>query len=135
MARVLLIETDRQLAKNIKSYLQLAGHTVNSHSDLQAAVTTADTDRPGIIILDLWLAGRSGIEFLYELRSYPDWQPVPVIVTGKLSQDELANFAKAFEQLSISSYLPKHTATSILAEQIDQLLQPINAQPSKLNAQ
>lgn len=123
MAKVLLIETDRQLAKNIKNYLQLAGHTANNHSDLQTAITAADGDRPDIIVLDLWLAGRSGIEFLYELRSYPDWQAMPVIVTGKLSQDELAGYANAFEQLNVDNYLPKHAPISELLQQIDKLLQ------------
>src|SRR5579862_5026294 len=122
MAKVLLIETDRQLAKNIKSYLRLAGHNVNTHSDLQTAILNADADSPDIIVLDLWLAGRSGIEFLYELRSYPDWQAVPVIVTGKLSQDELAMYADALEQLSVTNYVPKHTPILDLVRQIDELL-------------
>ncbi|MGH7156647.1 MAG: response regulator transcription factor [Candidatus Saccharimonadales bacterium] len=127
MAKVLLIETDRQLAKNIQGYLKLAGHSIQIHSDLQTAITSADTQSPDIIVLDLWLAGRSGIEFLYELRSYPDWQNVPVIVTGKLSQDELALYDLAFQQLNVASYLPKHATISELASQIGQLLQPANA--------
>jgi len=124
MPRVLLIETDRQLAKNLQSYLELNDFIVDIHSDIQNAIMSTDTQCPDVIILDLILAGRSGIEFLYELRSYPEWQSVPVIATGHISQDELSHYGSAFEQLNVSAYLPKHSAFDRLAGEIRKLLQP-----------
>jgi DNA-binding response OmpR family regulator len=72
MAQILLLETDRQLAKSLKDYFGRAGHSLVCYSDPQQAVVAADRRQPQVIILDLMLAGRSGIEFLYELRSYPE---------------------------------------------------------------
>ena|SRR5579864_2960115 len=124
MSRVLLIESDRQLGQNLRSYLELNDFSVDVHSDLQHAIMSADAQCPDVIILDLILAGRSGIEFLYELRSYPEWQSVPVIATSHISQNELAHYEPAFGQLNISAYLPKHTAFDTIADEIRKLLQP-----------
>lgn len=125
MARILLLEADKQLSKNIKSFLNQAGHDVAVYKDPQTAISDADKKFPDVVILDLMLAGRSGIEFLYELRSYPDWQKVPLIITGRLSADEIQAFSDAFAQLGVAVYLPKQTTplASLLAE-TETLLQP-----------
>jgi DNA-binding response OmpR family regulator len=118
MAQILLLETDRQLAKSLKDYFGRAGHSLVCYSDPQQAVVAADRRQPQVIILDLMLAGRSGIEFLYELRSYPDWQAIPVIVTGSLSQEDLQVFADSFAELGVSKYLHRQTTSlpQLLAE-------------------
>jgi CheY-like chemotaxis protein len=89
------------------------------------AVTSADINKPDIVVLDLFLAGRSGIEFLYELRSYPDWQQLPVLITGHLPSNEIAEYADALMELRVHKYLPKHT-TSLqdLLVEVEQALQP-----------
>src|SRR5437868_2205469 len=125
MATILLLETDRQLAQNLKGYFGQAGHELLAYSDPQQAVIAADKNHPDIVILDLILASRSGIEFLYELRSYPDWHNIPVIVTGKLTADELEAFSAAFQELGVSKYL--HRQTAALADfltETESLLQP-----------
>jgi DNA-binding response OmpR family regulator len=128
MAVILLLETDRQLAKNMQAYFSRAGHQLSYYADPQAAVMGADTSRPDIVILDLFLASRSGIEFLYELRSYPEWQTIPVIITGRLPADELGAYQESFKELGVSKYLPKQTTSldQFLAE-AERTLQPAAA--------
>jgi DNA-binding response OmpR family regulator len=123
MARIFLLETDKQLGSAAKQYFGKS-HEVYHFSDPQMAVTTADVHPPDVVVLNLFLAGRSGIEFLYELRSYPDWQTLPVIITGHLPSNELAEFADALMELRIHKYLPKHTTSlaDMLAE-VEQALQ------------
>ena len=111
MAKILLLETDRQLSRTAKAFFGRAGHQLEFYSDPQSAVAAADTSRPDVIFLDLFLASRSGIEFLYELRSYPEWQNIPVIITGRLAADELSSFATSFRELGVIKYLPKQTSS------------------------
>ncbi|HET7528868.1 MAG TPA: response regulator, partial [Candidatus Saccharimonadales bacterium] len=80
--QIFILSSDRQMARNTASYLKLKGYSVHTFCDPQEAIVGADTTRPDLAIIELSLAGRSGIEFLYELRSYPDWQSLPVIVLG-----------------------------------------------------
>jgi CheY-like chemotaxis protein len=87
---------------------------------------SADMRRPDIVILDLMLAGRSGVEFLYEFRSYPDWQQLPVIVFSNISPGELGSSAIGFEELNIAAFHYKpSTSLSQLRSSVDSLLQPV----------
>ncbi len=78
--RVLLIEPDMQLGQIYKQALKRAGHTVDWQRDAQNAIEAAEKMRPETVILEVQLARHNGIEFLYEFRSYPDWQNIPVIL-------------------------------------------------------
>jgi len=107
MSKILLLEPDRQLADNLKDYFANANHKVYVHSDPQAAIAEADKNRPDVIITELQLAGRSGVEFLYEFRSYPDWQAIPVIVTGSVNDQSMSDYTEVFDELNISNYFYK----------------------------
>lgn len=104
MPRVLLIETDYDLASNISDYLRRDGHEVVWHKDPQAAIETADNVHPEIVVLDLILSTHSGVEFLYELRSYPEWQKLPVIIFSNVSEAELAASHEGLAHLDIAVY-------------------------------
>jgi len=125
MAKVLLIEPDRLIAGNIHRFLTNAGHNVISHQDLQAAITSTDQDKPQIIISDLLLAGRSGIEFLFELRSYPEWLDIPLIAFGNHPYREIESYSGTFKQLNIRGYLHKPAASLYkLLDAIEEALAP-----------
>ena len=116
MPKVLVIEPDRVLAENLKSALIKAGYQVHWNRDLQAAVESVDQYQPAVIIMDLATGGHGGVEFLYELRSYPEWQNLPVIICSSTPLPELANLSRALSELNISSfhYKPKTSLEQIV---------------------
>lgn len=124
MPNLLLLEPDQLLSASIKKYFGSV-YSVHTHSDPQAAILAADKNTPDVVILDLMLAGRSGIEFLYELRSYPDWQKIPVIVWSSLWDEEIEPYLPTFSELQVSAtfYKPA-TSLSELSACIEKLLQP-----------
>ncbi|MBA3757619.1 response regulator [Candidatus Saccharibacteria bacterium] len=123
MCRILFIETDTVLAANLRSFFGQLGHEVEWHVNPQLAVFSADDNKPDLVILDLMLAGRSGVEFLYEFRSYPDWQDLPVVVFSNVSERELGQSISSFPHLNISAYHYKpQTTLSQLAQTIDKVL-------------
>ncbi|HEY5549684.1 MAG TPA: response regulator [Candidatus Saccharimonadales bacterium] len=128
MSQVLLIESDRLIANNLIEVLQKAGFEVNWQVDPQAALDIADSGPPGVIVIDLVLAGRGGIEFLYEFRSYPDWRDIPVVVFSSLSVEELKEVIWGFEHLNVIEYHYKpNTTLADLARTISRILQPASA--------
>lgn len=128
MAKILLLEPDHILAKNTQAGLKHAGHKVIWAPDAQSAISRVDELTPDLIISDLLLAGRSGIEFLYELRSYPEWQAVPVILLSSLPQTEVDLHGSGFLQLNIAKYFYKpHTSLA----QLVQAARELTAVPSK----
>lgn len=113
MSQILLIEPDRVLAETYRQALLGAGHQVVCCASAQAGIISADQHQPDLIILELQLVEHSGIEFLYELRSYPDWQDTPVIIHTHVPPGEFTSNRRLLkQQLGVASYLYK-PATSL----------------------
>lgn len=112
MATVLCIEPDKVLAESYYLALTSAGHDVVVTPSAQTAIVVADEINPDIVILELQLIEHSGIEFLYELRSYLDWQGVPVIIQTQVPPSEFNNNYQILnEHLGINTYLYKPSTT------------------------
>ncbi len=127
MAHILLIETDRILAGNIARIFKKRGHSIDWQVNPQEAIMSADRTQPDLVIMDLLLTVHSGVEFLYEFRSYEDWQDVPVIIFSNVPPDELDTSAAGFEQLDVNVYYHKPACTlAELATQTDRLLLPVS---------
>jgi CheY-like chemotaxis protein len=108
MSNVLLIEPNRVLARTYYEALSYGGHTVQACGTAQAAIMAADELNPDVVVLELQLVAHSGAEFLYEFRSYPDWQQVPVVVHTQIPPTQFSeSFRATQQQLGIVSYLYK----------------------------
>jgi DNA-binding response OmpR family regulator len=105
VAHILLLEPNRLLAKTYLSALQEAGHSVQVCTTAQTAIFCADEHSPDVILMELQLVGHSGIEFLYELRSYTDWQTLPVIIITTVPAGEFSGAWPILKnELGVSSY-------------------------------
>lgn len=108
MAHILLIEPDRSLALAYARALEVAGHTVAMSSSAQTALEAADESSPEVVLLELQLVAHSGVEFLYEFRSYADWQTIPVIILSKVPPAEFNQSLRMMkEHLGIAAYCYK----------------------------
>jgi DNA-binding response OmpR family regulator len=107
MARILLLEPDKMLAKTYLSALNVAGHSVDVAATAQSAIGAADGTKPDIVVMELQLVSHSGVEFLYEFRSYTDWQDVPVIVLSHVPAAEFAASHDLLKRLGVKLYLYK----------------------------
>lgn len=127
MPHLLIIEPDLLLSGNLKEYFKPVGFSVSVHADPQAALIAADQLHPDVVITEVQLAGRSGVEFLYEFRSYPDWQDTPLIVLTSLHPDQISKHAEVLTDLNISACLYKsETNLQVLLENVRQF-QPAHA--------
>ena len=95
---VLLVEPNVPLANVYRLGFEHAGYDVVVAHDAQSAVQAADEKRPDVVLLELQLAGHSGVEFLYEFQSYVDWQDIPVILNTLVPEKELPVQAGIFRE-------------------------------------
>lgn len=122
MSRVLVIESDKLLADNLILSLERVGHKLDWALEPQSAVDLADKHQPDVVVMDLVLAGRSGVEFLNEFRSYPEWQHLPVIIYSEIPVEEFS-VSGSFAQLGIRAYHHKpQTSLSQLADSVNEAL-------------
>src|ERR1044072_8884479 len=91
MSRGLIIEPDRMLAQTYGQALENASHEVLLASGAQAGMRPAEEFQPDLVVLELQLIAHSGIEFLYEFRSYSEWQNLPVLVHSQVPPAEFDN--------------------------------------------
>jgi two-component system, OmpR family, response regulator QseB len=80
--RVLVVEDDRMIAKGLHTALKQDGYAVDGVSDGRSASAALRSSRFDLVLLDLGLPERDGLEVLRELRSRGDATPV-IIVTAR----------------------------------------------------
>lgn len=128
MTRVLLVEPDRILASNYSAALKKAGHKIIWRSSGQSAIHAAEQTKPDVILLELQMPGHNGLEFLYELRSYPEWQNIPVILLTLVPDMALQAQEPILDRLGITGYLYKpQTKLSHVIRAVNRVF---DAQPS-----
>lgn len=103
--QIILIEPDRILAATYVRSLKRAGHVVRHAVAAEQAIQMADSKRPDVVILSLELARHNGVEFLYEFRSYTEWQDVPVVALASLPMSELLGDGILRQQLGVEAVL------------------------------
>ena len=80
--RVLVVEDDRMIAKGLHTALKQDGYAVDGVSEGKSASAALRSSRFDVVLLDLGLPERDGLEVLRELRSRGDATPV-IIVTAR----------------------------------------------------
>lgn len=87
--RITLVEDNVSLAKGIAYRMQDAGHAVDIlHDGAEAAAFLTD-DSSDLIILDINLPGRDGLEVLKELRARGDMRPVILLTARAETSDRV----------------------------------------------
>lgn len=109
MNSVLLIEPDLVLANIYKQAIEADGAAVVTVvSGAQAAIMAADEHKPDLVIVELQLIEHSGVEFLYEFRSYTEWQDIPILVQTVVPFSEFHdNWHLLQDELGVRAYLYK----------------------------
>ncbi len=88
---IIVIEPHKTIRQACVLALERRGHQVAATESAQSAITSIDSNLPDCIVLELLLPTHNGIEFLYELRSYVDWQSVPVVIYSLVPENIMHN--------------------------------------------
>lgn len=107
---ILIIEPDVVLARTYREALKNKGQVAVTHT-AQAAIHACDQSAPDLILLELQMPGHNGVEFLYELRSYPEWQNVPIVLHSIVPLGHIGMSAEMLRTLGIVNHLYKPTTS------------------------
>jgi DNA-binding response OmpR family regulator len=88
MEKTILVVDDEQDILDLVVYnLEQEGYKTISADDGEEAIQKAVAAAPDLIILDIMLPGKDGLEVLREIRKHPNAQNIPVIfLTAKDSE-------------------------------------------------
>ena len=82
--KILVVDDEKLLVKGIKFNLENEGYTVDACYDGEAAVNMARSGEYSLIILDLMMPKKDGLEACQEIRSF---STVPIIMLTARSED------------------------------------------------
>jgi CheY-like chemotaxis protein len=83
--KILLVDDDADVLTSAKIALEPLGHTLLTASDGLAALERADAEDPDIVVLDLMLPKRGGLQILQRLKGHPSMKgkrPLVCMITG-----------------------------------------------------
>ncbi|OGC47151.1 hypothetical protein A2886_00700 [candidate division WWE3 bacterium RIFCSPHIGHO2_01_FULL_42_13] len=121
MARkILLIEDDMALANLYKMELESKGNTVIHVAEGSLAVEAVRQNTPDVVLLDVMLPGKNGLEILQEVRDSEDIKNAKVVMLTNFGNEE--NVSTALE-LGALDYIMKYKITpSEMSDKIASLL-------------
>jgi len=108
--KVLFIDDDPDWREIAQTALQDAGYSVETAQDASEAMEKSQSNRLGLIILDLNLAGESGLTFMKYLRvNQPD---VPVLLFTGIDHDD--STVRSMLDQGADQYLRKGTIEELI---------------------
>lgn len=104
MEKILFIEDEPALQKALGDFLRERGYEVISALDGESGLAKAEAERPDLVLLDLILPKKHGLDVLEAMRANPLLTNIPVIV---LTNVESSDAVERAVSLGAKAYLIK----------------------------
>jgi DNA-binding response OmpR family regulator len=121
---LLLVEDDPALARGLVDNFRDEGYDVHHVTRGDEAVTAVRDHRPQVVVLDVLLPGRSGLEVLKDLRGAGNRVPILMLTAKGDVVDRVVGL-----EMGADDYLPKPFAVRELLARVRALLRRAEAQP------
>ncbi|MFA6982058.1 MAG: response regulator [Patescibacteria group bacterium] len=116
MKKIMIVEDDLALYNVYSMELKIKGYEVVNVPDGLAAIEAFRTQRPDLVLLDLMLPGRNGMQILEELKSDEELMATKVVMLTNYGDDN--NVTKAL-RLGAEDYMLKYNIVpSELSEKV-----------------
>lgn len=112
--KILIVEDEVQLASLLSDYLTHAGFGTAQVHRGDEAVEAARSEQPDLVLLDLMLPGKDGMEICRELRTFSD---VPIImVTARVEEiDRLLGLELGCDDYICKPFSPREVVARVKA--------------------
>lgn len=113
-ADILVVEDEPKLAALLRDYLQAAGHRVTCLDNGLAVVPAVRAAEPQLILLDIMLPGRDGLDICRELRSFSE---VPImLITARVEEvDRLLGLDLGADDYICKPFSPREVMARVRA--------------------
>ncbi|HSX31456.1 MAG TPA: response regulator [Candidatus Saccharimonadales bacterium] len=108
MAHILIIDDNQSLRTGYDAFLQQAGHQTAVASSVDEALAYVAGNTPDIILLDMLLPKKNGLDFLQQYDVKVAHPTVKVVSFSNLTETEIEDRAR---ELGVKMYLKKSSMT------------------------
>ena len=95
MTKVMLVEDDANMVYLLKTLLSMEGFQVATLRSVGTVVEEARAERPDVMLMDVHLAGRNGLDILKEIRTLEELKKTIVIMASGMFVEKEAEEAGA----------------------------------------
>lgn len=113
--RVVVVEDNESLRKGITYRLQDDGHSVDALSDGQHAADFLRQEACDLIVLDINLPGKSGLDVLRDLRAASDPRPVILLTARSATEDRVQGLDAGADDYLVKPFAMEELSARIRA--------------------
>ena len=114
MKLILVVEDDAKIARLVRDYLDHAGFQVLVAGDGDAALANARRSRPDLVVLDLGLPGRDGLDVARTLRRTSD-VPIVMLTARGDETDRVVGLELGADDYVVKPFGPKELVARVRA--------------------
>ena len=116
---VLIADDEPNIVISLEFLMRRDGHRVSVARDGDAALAAIRSERPDLVLLDVMMPGRSGMEVCQAVREDPALAGVKILMLSAKGRD--TDLAKG-TALGADAYMTKPCSTRELADKVRELL-------------
>lgn len=125
MAKILLVDDDPLVRDSLTFALQDAGHDVVPAGNGYEGLAALERDAFDLVVLDILMPEREGIETIRDIRK--TWKTLPVLAISGGDKTGWTDFLRMASTLGASDTLAKPFTATELVARIARLLEPPDA--------
>jgi len=124
MARILIADDDQQVRVMLKMTLERAGYEVIEAEDGNEAVKQFKSGQPDLVVTDIVMPEKEGIETIMEMRALnPDVQIIAISGGGRINPEDYLSWATKF---GVKETFIKPVDRDLLLKAVEGLLTGVN---------
>lgn len=112
MKTILVVDDEPKITQLVRDYLERAGYAVRVASDGRMALSTARTEKPDLIVLDLGLPHMDGLDFTREFRKTSN-APIIMLTARADETDKLVGLELGADDYMTKPFSPKELVARV----------------------
>jgi two-component system alkaline phosphatase synthesis response regulator PhoP len=114
MSTILIVEDDRSILRLLQDYLKQAGFSVLTAEDGNQAVFSARNAQPDLILLDLGLPGKDGLDVIREVRRTGS-TPIVIVTARGDETDRVLGLEMGADDYVVKPFSPREVVARVRA--------------------
>jgi len=114
MTTVLVVEDEIEIARVVRDYLRNAGFEVIVVGDGGSAVASVRSSKPDLLVLDLGLPGRDGLDVAREIRRWSN-TPIVMLTARGDETDRIVGLELGADDYVVKPFSPKELVARVRA--------------------
>jgi DNA-binding response OmpR family regulator len=114
MKKILVVEDEAKIASLVRDYLEHAGFEVITSRDGDEALARARRSRPDLVVLDLGLPGRDGLDVTRALRGFST-VPIVMLTARGEEADRIVGLELGADDYVVKPFSPREMVARVRA--------------------